>query len=50
VYIKTIIEELLPDIVDIIERPEERQALMSRLKKAISNRYGSRSAEETHVP
>lgn len=49
VYIKTIIEELLPDIVDIIERPEERQALMSRLKKAISNRYGSRSTEETHV-
>lgn len=48
-YIKTIIEELLPDIVEIIEKPEERQTLMKRLAKAISDRYGNRSLEDAHV-
>lgn len=48
-YIKTIIEELLPDIVEVIEKPDERQALIGRLEKAVSNRFGSRSLEETRV-
>lgn len=48
-YIKTIIEELLPDIVEVIERPEEKRLLMERLRDSVSNRYGSRSLGDAHV-
>lgn len=48
-YMKTIIEELLPDIVEIIENQDERNRLMQRLKESIVNRYGSRSLEDAHV-
>jgi radical SAM additional 4Fe4S-binding domain len=45
-YIKTVIEEILPDIVALVQSAETRQALMERLKAAVSNRYGSRGMEE----
>lgn len=48
-YIKTVIEEILPDILDLVQEPETRQALMGRLKAAVSNRYGSRSMDGAHV-
>lgn len=48
-YIKTIIEELLPEIVGIIERPEEKQVLMRRLGAAVSNRWGSKGMNTDYV-
>lgn len=41
-YIKTVIEEILPDIVDIVQEPEIRRTLMGNLRAAIANQHGSR--------
>lgn len=48
-YIKTVIEELLPEIVGIMERPEEKQVLMRRLGAAVSNRWSSKGLDAAHV-
>jgi len=48
-YIKTVIEEILPDIISVVHTPETRQVLMTRLKSAVSNRHGSHSRDMAHV-
>lgn len=48
-YIKSIIEELLPDVVGIMERPAEKTVLMRRLTTAVSNRYSSKGLDGAHV-
>lgn len=40
-YIKTVIEELLPDIIDLVQQPETRSALMRNLKGAIARQPAS---------
>ena len=47
-YIKSVVEELLPEMVAIMENPEEKQAIMRRLAAAVSNRYGTRGID-AHV-
>jgi uncharacterized protein len=47
-YIKSVIEELLPDMVGIMENPAEKRALMGRLATSLSSRYGSKGLD-THV-
>ena len=42
-YIKTVIEEILPDILDLVRVPETRRILMGKLKTAIASRHDSRS-------
>lgn len=44
-YIKTVIEEILPDIVELVQAPEMRGALMNNLKAAIAGHRGSRSLD-----
>lgn len=44
-YIKTVIEEILPDIVDLMRTPDVRQALMKNLRTAIASHRGSRDLE-----
>lgn len=48
-YIKTVIEEILPDIVALVESPDSREALMGRLGTAVSSRYGSKGVEAARV-
>ncbi|MFA5353371.1 MAG: SPASM domain-containing protein, partial [Thermodesulfovibrionales bacterium] len=48
--IKTSIEEIIPDIARVMEAPEQKDAIMERLKKAVSHRHGSRSMEASYVP
>ena len=44
-YMKTVIENILPDIVSIISDPQARSTLSTRLQRAISNRHGSHSLD-----
>lgn len=48
-YIKTVIEEILPDIVALVQSPDSREALMGRLGAAVSSRYGSKGVEAARV-
>jgi uncharacterized protein len=48
-YIKTVIEEILPDIVALVQSPDSREALMGRLGTAVSSRYGSKGVEAARV-
>lgn len=48
-YIKTVIEELLPDILDLVQIPETKQRLTIRLKEAISASRDSRSVDVRDV-
>lgn len=41
-YIKTVIEAILPDIVDLVQAPETRHTLMKNLQAAIASDRGSR--------
>lgn len=40
-YIKTVVEALLPELAGVMGDPEQRDALKSRLAAAISHRYGT---------
>lgn len=40
-YMKTVIEEILPDIISVVSDPQMRNTLTMRLKNAVSNRRGS---------
>lgn len=44
-YIKTVIEEILPDIVDLMRTPDVREALMKNLRTAVASHRGSRDLE-----
>lgn len=44
-YIKTVIEEILPDILELVQVPETRQRLTTRLRAAISANRDSRSMD-----
>lgn len=44
-YMKTVIENILPDIVSVISDPLARNTLSTRLQRAISNRHSSHSLD-----
>lgn len=48
-YIKTVIEEILPDIVDLVQAPDTRRKLMDNLRAAMPTRYTSRSIDTSDV-
>lgn len=49
-YIKTVVEELLPDLVAIMEKPEQRKKLVSRLGEAIrGSASDTRAVGEAHA-
>lgn len=48
-YMKTVIEDILPEIIALVDAPETRRTLMTRLKNAVSNRHGSHSVDAAHV-
>ena len=45
-YIKTVVEALLPELVGVMADPEQRDILKSRLATAISHRYGTTTWKE----
>ncbi len=48
-YIKTVVEELLPDLVAVMERPEQRRKLITRLGEAVGGSpTDSRAMGEVH--
>lgn len=48
-YIKTVIEEILPDIADLVKTPEMRRDLMNNLKSAIAGHHGSLNLDAAHA-
>lgn len=48
-YIKTVIEEILPDIADLVKTPEMRRDLMNNLKSAIAGHHDSRNLDAAHA-
>ncbi len=47
-YIKTVVEALLPELAAVMADNEQRKALKERLAAAISNRYGTTTWSDTH--
>lgn len=48
-YIKTVVEELLPDLVKVMKVPERRRKLVTRLGESVQGTRDSRMVDEAHV-
>lgn len=48
-YMKTVIEEILPDIISMMNDPKTLQALMTRLKSSVVDHHGSHNLDIAHV-